>query len=393
MQTMIEIPPPAESPTRLRWLGGGLILMIILTVVTALGTLQSIRQQGRSSDWVNHTHAVMMEANELLTALHATEASIRSFAMSGTISERMAAYDDAQAADEHAEVLMSLTQAEPIQAAVADRLHRMLGQRRALLSALLDAPATETENLLNQLLTPNRNLPSLGDIKREVDKLQALMQAQLVAQDTENFRQARDRRWFAITGLTLNFALLGASAWLIRSDVVNRRRVIEHIQTENLLLSQRVQQQFQELQAAHDSLEAETLEQQWSLQALNHQIKYSKAVFNAVSDPLLVITKACNISRANPATLNLTGHTEEELLNQSLEKLIRFDSDDANDFTTASRLTAALDAGHEIREQSAVVLRGDQPCRPIKFDLYPLRDGDQVVGAVVLLRAIPPMES
>jgi hypothetical protein len=91
-----------------------------------------------------------------------------------------------------------------------------------------------------------------------------------------------------------------------------------------------------------------------------------------------VITKVANISRINPAVEHHTDWLAKDLVNRPLEAVVRLASGEAE-------LQRALKEGHDLRDLPAVL--HDQQGResPVRFTFYPLRDGNNVVGGVVVL--------
>ena len=53
-------------------------------------------------------------------------------------------------------------------------------------------------------------------------------------------------------------------------------------------------------------------------------------------------------------------------------------------------ITIAMRQGRDLRDTTANLVNKSGRTRPIQFSLYPLRDKDKVVGAVVTVRALSP---
>ncbi len=99
---------------------------------------------------------------------------------------------------------------------------------------------------------------------------------------------------------------------------------------------------------------------------------------------MLVVTKALNISRMNPAVVRLTGREPQDLINRPLSALARLTAEPLVD-----PMAQALVDGQDLREQAAWLEDKLGRKIPARFSLFPLRDRDKVVGGVVILRIMP----
>jgi hypothetical protein len=81
-----------------------------------------------------------------------------------------------------------------------------------------------------------------------------------------------------------------------------------------------------------------------------------------------------------------------ELINQPLTRVVRLVPAHAGtEAPMLDPIAQALKAGHDLRNQPALLedKRGRQT--PVLFSLFPLRDRDKVVGGVVTLQLVPPV--
>jgi PAS domain S-box-containing protein len=103
---------------------------------------------------------------------------------------------------------------------------------------------------------------------------------------------------------------------------------------------------------------------------------------------VFVVSRALNISRVNPAVAKQTGWQPEELISQSIERVLQLQPD-ATAGGDQNPLIQAMRDGREIPERTALLItRSGQPA-PVLFSLIPLRDQDKVVGAVITVRNQP----
>ena len=168
-------------------------------------------------------------------------------------------------------------------------------------------------------------------------------------------------------------------SFVLMQDTLKRNRELEA----------KVQERTREVAAANDQLNAEILERRWVNQSLEHQVRYSELIINSFSDPLLVCTKALNISRANSAAVRLTGWQTAEMIDVPLGRFLRLKSDEGlPPAARLGRLTQALKDGHELRDEAATVTDKTGTSLHVRLTLSPIRDRDKVVGGVVVLQAI-----
>lgn len=159
---------------------------------------------------------------------------------------------------------------------------------------------------------------------------------------------------------------------------------------KNRLLEKSVQERTAEIAAANVKLQAENLERRWANQALTHQRRYDQLIINSIADLVFVLTKAQNISRVNPAVLRFTGRTLTELIDRPLSEIVRLDGTDAEGSSrTVDPLALALNDGRDLRDLAATIEDNKGRRLAVRFTMFPLRDGDKVVGGIVILRDAP----
>ena len=163
---------------------------------------------------------------------------------------------------------------------------------------------------------------------------------------------------------------------------------------KNRLLEKSVQERTAEIAAANVKLQAENLERRWANQALTHQRRYDQLIINSIADLVFVLTKAQNISRVNPAVLRFTGRTLTELIDRPLSEIVRLDGTDAEGSSrTVDPLALALNDGRDLRDLAATIEDNKGRRLAVRFTMFPLRDGDKVVGGIVILRDAPAERS
>ena len=367
------------------------LLISAVLIVVAVQAVRNINRSVATSDWVNHTHAVILEAEALRSALYVGDGALHTYVLTGDARDLAACRDALANVTEHLEITKALTRFEPAQHEQTIQLDSQVNQRTGFLQGILAAQQAGNAETVRAMLTVDASRTALRDIQRKIEKLKADELALLTERDNASYLQAQATRWTVWAGVVLDVLLLGGVAWLIRDDLAARRRVTVALQEANEQLESRVKARTAELAAANTQLSTENLERQWANQALEHQLRYNQLIVDSISDLVLVITKALNISRVNPAVIHLTGLESTALINQPLASVVRLlPAHPGVDAPLLDPVAQALKDGRDLRDQLAIVedKRGRQI--PVRFTLIPLRDRDKVVGGVVTLQIVPP---
>jgi PAS domain S-box-containing protein len=367
------------------------LLIAAVLIVVAVQTARNLSRSAASSDWVNHTHAVILEVEALRSALYVGDGAVHTYVLTGDTHDQAACSEALSNVAEHAEIAQALTRNEPAQHEQILQLASLVDQRAEFYQAVLAARQAGNTEKVRTLLAADAGRAALRDIQRKIELLKNEELALLTERDTASYLQAQATRWTVWAGVALDVLLLGGVAWLIRDDLAARRRVTATLQEANARLEARVQERTAELAAANARLSTENLERQWANQALEHQLHYHQLIVDSIDDLVFVLTKALNISRVNPAVVHLTGLEPSALINQPLTRVVRLVA--AHPGAHAPLLdpiAQALREGHDLRDQPAIVedQRGRQI--PVRFTLFPLRDRDKVVGGIVTLQIVPP---
>ena len=363
-----------------------LLISAVLIAVVVIA-VRNINRSELSADWVNHTHAVILEADAVLTSVHAGDAALRTFVMTGDGRDQAASREAFSAMSEHLEIAKALTRDEPAQRGQVLRIETLATQRADLAQQVLAAWPSDHAAALRTLIAADAGVATMTEIRRVVEKLKADEMALLADRDTASYLQAQTTRWTVWTGVVLDCLLLGGVAWLIRDDILARRRATAVLQEANAQLESKVEARTAELSTANTKLMAENLEHRWAHQAAEHQLRYHQLVFNSLNDLVIVVTKAMNISRVNHAVVHLAGCEPAALIDQPLSSIVRLAG--AVD-SKLDPLAQALRDGRDLRAQPASITDASGRQAAVRLTLFPMRDGDKVVGGVVVLELAAP---
>lgn len=375
-------------PPRLRRIIGFFAVIASVLVGVALFALRTVDRAAANSDWVNHTHAVILESQGLRTQLVAGDASFRAFLLTGDAREQAAARSALAEVEEHLEILRALGRGEAERGVDLTELARLTTARLELVADLVARRGRGAETPA-ALVAADLNSGISSEIQRRVDKLKEQQMALLAGRDTASYLQAQQTRWLVWAGVMLDVFLLGGVVWLIRHDLETQRRAVVALETANRELDAKVGERTAELLAANDALLLENVERRWTSQALEHQLRYDRLIIDSINDLVLVLTKAMNISRVNPAALRVTGFGAPDVISRPLDSILELQPERPEDpAPRAEQMAYALKAGREVH--GVGLLRRKESGRvAVRVTLCPLRDGDNVVGGIVILELLP----
>jgi PAS domain S-box-containing protein len=363
---------------------GLFFLMLVILVGVAIAAVNNIENSRKKSDWVMHTQAVLKEASDIPGLLHAGDAAMRSYLLTGDPRDQadyQTAYKAMVLELETAKALTRTDRAEQAQQNEFLKLEKLIGQHLVVTKALVQARQQGGVEGARQAALAHPGEDATGDIDRLVANLKELENGLLSKRDREAKQQALDTTHLIQAGVVVNFALLLFASVLIRSDLKSRRIAATAMAEANAQLEAKVQERTADLVKSNQSLKKENLERRWSYQALDHQFRYNQLIVNAISEMVFVVSKVLNVSRVNPSVTHVTQWEAQDLISQSIERVLQVPADGP-----ANAIISALNEGRELQERPAVVLTKSGASLPVRFNLVPLRDDNKVVGGVVTVR-------
>jgi CHASE3 domain sensor protein len=368
-----------------------LFFVFIAAVLVAVAVL-AVRSSDRSvagSDWVNHTHAVILETESVRSALLVGDGALHTYVLTGDPRDLRACREALSNVSENLDIAKALTRFEPDQNAQLAKIGILTDQREEFVQGLLAAKQANNMESVRAMLAADAGGTALRDIQGKIDNLKNGELGLLTERDKASYLQAQATSWTVWTGVALDVLLLAGAAWLIRDDLAARRLAATTLQEANSQLEVRVRERTAELASSNAQLSTENLERRWALQSLTHQLRYNHLIVDSISEPVLVLTTSLNISRVNPAVVHLTGLEPSELVNQPLARVVRLVSAlQGADAPLRDPLAQALRDGKDLLKQPAVLedKRGRQT--KVLLSIFPLRDQDKVVGGVVTLQTL-----
>jgi PAS domain S-box-containing protein len=358
-----------------------LLLLAAVVIAVVIVAWRNAARSVETGEWVNHTHAARAAAADLLSSLHAAEAALRTYLLTGDPRDQAAyraAFSDLA---ENMDVAKALTRAVPEQHGQILRLEELLARRADLARESIRIRQEGTPEQLQALLAADTGGDAVREIGRAVGRFRQEQAELLAARDRASFLQAQTTRWTVLAGLVLDLLLLAGAAWLVRDDLRARQRAADALRLANEQLETKVRERTAELTAANAALRMQNLEGRWSNQALQHQLHYNQLIINSVSELAIVVTRNLNISRVNSAVERLAGREAAGLVDRPLGDFLRLTGAELMPV-----LTRALKDGHDLRDRAASLTDKSGRVHALDLSLFPLRDGNKIVGGVVTLR-------
>jgi PAS domain S-box-containing protein len=361
-------------------------IMLAVLLVVAVVSITNIRRSIATSDWVNHTHAVILETDAIVSCLHAGEASLRSYLLTADKRDQAAYRTYYTEAVEHLEVVKALIRQEPDSMDRILKIEELVGKRVDLAREVVRSLELHGEDVARKTLQEDAGGVLLAEIQSAARKLTDEQKELLRQRDKASYLQAQATRWTVWSGLGLNALLMVVLGWLIRDDIAARRKAATALEDANAILEQKVMERTAELLKTNENLREENLERQWSEEALAHQLHYSDLIINLIDDHIFVISKAINVSRVNPAVVHTTGYDLAEIVGNSMSRILDVPEPPAGDATGPLRFVQAVKEGREIQGRRGNLLCKNGSVIPVRINMVPLRDQDKVVGSVLTVR-------
>jgi CHASE3 domain sensor protein len=118
------------------------LLISAILVVVAVQAARNIKQSNDSSDWVNHTHATILEIEALRTALYVAEASSRSYLWSNSVNDLTTCNKALSDIGDHLSITQALTRYDSTKAQEVSEIESLIEQHT---SGLRDILTTKQE--------------------------------------------------------------------------------------------------------------------------------------------------------------------------------------------------------------------------------------------------------
>lgn len=360
------------------------VIMLTVLVIVAVVAVRNVKRATDTSDWVNHTHELIMQADAILASLHAGDSALRSYFITGDPRDQAAyrqAYNDVV---ERLALGKALAKSEAPELRKFQDIEALISKRIDFARTLSRTRQADGFDALKKALLADSGSDTMFEIQSALSKFKEDEKSLLRERDKANYLQAQTTRWTVLTGVGLNFLLLGFTAWLVRDDIAARKKAAKALEDANAVLEEKVKERTAELAAANETLRAENLERLWGNKSLEHQLRYSNLIINSINELVFVLTKTLNITRVNPAVAHLTGLETAELITSPLSRVVRPAQENPG---RPEPFVQALRDGRDLTDFPVLLVTKEGQGIPHRLNLVPLRDRDKVVGGVVTLRS------
>jgi CHASE3 domain sensor protein len=368
---------------------GLFVLMVAILVYIAMSTVRNMRESVKGSDWVNKTQEVLDQANDILLALHVGDSAVRTYLLTGDQRDQNAyrsAYADMIKHLVEGKALTRQGEERDLQNRQFVELENLLSNRIAFTRSVVLAREQGGLDAARQVMTQNPDADSMARIQSLVQNVNNQEKSLLEARDQESFLDAKATRNTVYIGVTANFILIAVVAWLMRDDLAARRLAAQALEDANAQLEAKVQERTAELVKANATLQQENLERKWANQSMEHQIRYNQLIINSIGELVFVISRALNISRINPAVSQNTNWEPQDIVAQSLNRVLQLDAEPSSGSPPQNPITFAMGQGREILDHDGLLLSKSGKTAPVRYSMVPLLDQNKVVGAVVTVR-------
>jgi len=189
----------------------GLFLVIVgILIYVAYASVENISRSIRTSDWVNHTHDVILQVDAVMSSLHAGDSALRTYLLTGDRRDQ-GAYRSA-----YAEMVEHLNEAKALTRSGEEVfLNTQLAEMENLIKARIDftrgVVAAREQNGLdgarNEMLA-HPDVEQMGKLERMAANLIREEKGFLRTRDQEAREQALSTKSVVHLGLIVNFMLL-----------------------------------------------------------------------------------------------------------------------------------------------------------------------------------------
>jgi len=368
---------------------GLFLLMLAILIYVAWTSVQTIKKNIRDNDWVNHTHDVIIHARDVLSYLHAGDAALRTFLITSDERDQQGyrvAYSTMKERLDEADALTRTGDDEQSLHQDFLNLQKYISDRIEVTRAVVKARAEGGLEGVRKLFVSHPDLESINKIERSVNHIVESARGLLRERDRRQHVQALTTKMTVFTGLAVDFVLLALVLCLIRDDLAARRQAAEALAEANAKLEAKIQERTVELVRSNQSLKQENLERRWSHQSLDHQLRYNQLIINSITELVIVVSRALNISRVNPAVGQQTGWEPQELIAHSVEQVLQFPADSPVGGVSQNPLMLAMRDGRQIHDRPAQLLARSGKTMPVLYSLFPVHDQDKIVGGVLTVR-------
>jgi signal transduction histidine kinase/CHASE3 domain sensor protein len=394
----------ANAPVRTRLFGAfGLVLAILILLSSAAYRTTSLNQAATGA--VIRTFEVISTANGLLTSLVDMETAYRGFLIAGDDAFLDPYYQGSESFDEQIAELRDVTSDNPAQVLRWRSIETQVSQWRQEVTE----PGIALRRNVDAGSTPNADLVAWvgsGEGRRRFTAIrqtfnEALsVEERLLAQRQEEAAAASARLQVVLVVGTLAAAGIAVIlALLLSADIVTP--IARLSTTAHEIAAGRLDRRIGLTRGDEIGVAAAAFDSM--AERLSATIVRNEAILDTAAEGIVGLNQAGRVTFANPAAAHMVGLTEEALIEQVAAPWIEptavtvssGQDDDGIEQVTGDDLavrpppiSAALDLGTVETGIGDLLRAGDGSRLPVEYACAPIRDGGEIVGAVLTFRDV-----
>ncbi|MEJ7759339.1 MAG: PAS domain S-box protein [Gemmatimonadaceae bacterium] len=365
-------PPRPFIPSLRSKIGAGLVAALLILVVGAI-SVYSVQRASNSSALVEKTGRVLLEQEQLLSALKDVQSGSRSFVAIGK-DEFLGPYDTAvKEVSASLARLRRMTADNPLQQQRLDTLESVARERVELSDQIILIRRTQGFEMARLLLGTGQSTMVMDHARALLEMMEAEERA-LLARRTADLRA--DQRLAVIVIAVGSFMAFLISLLInrsIRRDVIDREAQQKLIERQ----SSKLQKQSNTLETQQSVLARQLAEQQ----ALASQ---NSALLNSTEAGFYGMNPKGECTFINRAGAAMLGYAPDALVGRDMHATIHHHRADGSAYPLAEcTMNSASRTGQSARNDEEVFWRNDGTAMPVEYSTSPIQENGELRGAVV----------
>ncbi len=365
-------PPRPFIPSLRSKIGAGLVAALLILVVGAI-SVYSVQRASNSSVLVEKTGRVLLEQEQLLSALKDVQSGSRSFVAIGK-DEFLGPYDTAvKEVSASLAKLRTMTADNPLQQQRLDTLESVARERVELSDQIILIRRTQGFEMARLMLGTGQSTMVMDHARALLEMMEAEERA-LLARRTADLRA--DQRLAVIViavGSFLAFLISLLINRSIRRDVIDREAQQKLIERQ----SSKLRKQSNTLETQQSVLARQLAEQQ----ALASQ---NSALLNSTEAGFYGMNAKGECTFINRAGAAMLGYAPDALVGRDMHATIHHHRADGSAYPLAEcTMNSASRTGQSARSDEEVFWRKDGTAMPVEYSTSPIQENGELRGAVV----------
>jgi diguanylate cyclase (GGDEF)-like protein/PAS domain S-box-containing protein len=326
--------------------GSAILILFVVGVYSYLSLIKS----DESKRWVRHTHEVIYNLQELLSAMESVETSYRGYVITGN-DKFLEPYQDGIARTRQEEaVIRNLTADNPIQQRELPTLEALADQILEYAGKVIVVRRTKGFEVAAESVRDQYG-------KREMDRYRQVIRAMqdeesrlLVTRDAVSARRDKQNKAVLIFGSGLGFLIAAGAGWVAQRNAARRGRAEE---------------------------------------ALFAEKERAQVTLNSIGDAVICTDISGNITFLNTVAEKVMRWSPRESAGRPMTEVFRI-LDAANREVTPNLVEKAVEQNRIMHLPSnCILVRHDGSEVPIEDSVAPIHDRDgQIIGAVIVFRDV-----